>query len=90
MSKDEEAELRCSQNLYEQMSASEQLKCKDLCHENCLGCFKANSSKSCVKCRYAAIRENEKLVCLDNCPIGFEKNTYKNQCDGKCLKDFSL
>lgn len=77
MLRDEEAELRCSVN---NLTYYDEIRCRHLCHENCLGCFKSNSSLNCKKCRYGEFYDNRKLICLSTCPRGFEKNTTAHNC----------
>lgn len=77
MLKDEETEIRCSGDNF---TIYDEARCKYLCHENCLGCFKANSSYNCKKCRFGEYYQNGKLICLETCPRGFEKNSTLNKC----------
>ena len=74
MSADQEAKLRCSKNPYDQP------RCSLICHKNCLGCSKANSSFSCRECRFSGYSEDGQVTCLDSCPKGFEKNRALNTC----------
>lgn len=80
LSKDEQAQLRCSNNNLDSINEN---YCKNICHDNCLGCFKSNSSMSCVKCRYESFYDNGRLICLESCPKGFEKNNLLHFCEGE-------
>lgn len=76
---DQEANLRCSQ---ENLTSYDMDRCMQLCHSNCVGCFKANSSVSCIGCRFAEYQEGKNTICLDTCPKGLEKNVSLNNCQG--------
>ena len=78
LTKDEEAQLRCS---FSDLSHHDESYCRYLCHENCVGCFRAKSSTGCVKCRFDSIYEGKKLICLDTCARGFIKNNLEHKCD---------
>ena len=79
MKKDEESELRCSKD---NLNPYDEIRCRSLCHDYCIGCFKSNSPNSCTKCRYSDYRSDGKLICLETCPIGFEKNYTLKICSG--------
>lgn len=79
LSRDEEAQLRCATD---NMTFYDEIRCKNLCHDNCIGCSKANSSSSCIKCRYDSYKEENRLICLETCPIGYEKNSLLHKCEG--------
>ncbi len=79
MSFDEEAQLRCSTD---DLVLNNKERCAYLCHLNCNGCFKFNTSASCFKCRYEEIRTESNLLCSDTCPKGFEKNFTSQTCQG--------
>ncbi|RNA33125.1 putative mucin-4 [Brachionus plicatilis] len=74
---DEEVLLRCSEGLKD---IYDQERCMDLCHDVCVGCFKANSSTSCVKCRYDSIVQDARLICLDSCPFGYQMDPKLKTC----------
>ncbi len=76
MSSDQEASLRCSSP----KSAHDQHRCRHICHNNCIGCSKANSSTSCAKCRFSGYSEDGQITCLDSCPKGYEKNRSLDAC----------
>ena len=81
MSGDQEARLRCAaRNLNEHAK----VRCKILCHNDCIGCDKANSSTSCTECRYDGIYDEKggAFTCLQTCPRGFEKNLKLQKCQG--------
>lgn len=77
LTSDEEAVLRCSGDL---SNTYDQEKCSNICHDVCIGCFKANSSTNCVKCRYDSIIEDERLICLNSCPFGYELDSKSRKC----------
>ena len=89
LTKDEETQLRCS---YMNMSRADEAHCRQLCHDNCIGCYKASSPSSCKKCRYDAIYDENRLICLDTCPRGFEKNTILHLCEDidECSRNDTL
>ena len=87
MSRDEEAQLRCSKN---NLNDIDEKRCKILCHENCLGCIKSNSSVSCVKCRYHGKLSNDGVTCFDSCPLGFVKDKKLQKCFGRLFRILSL
>ncbi len=74
MSADQEAKLRCFKKPFDK------LRCSLICHNNCLGCFKANSSSSCNECRFSGYQKDGQTNCLDSCPRGYEKNRSLNIC----------
>ena len=76
---DQEAGLRCSRN---NLTIYDMDRCQHLCHNNCVGCFKANSAVSCTSCRFAEYREAGRVICLDSCSKGLEKNVSLNKCQG--------
>ena len=77
MTKNDEVFLRCSK------ITQDDERCRKLCHKNCLGCTRANSNTSCVKCRYSGkYLDQNYLKCFDSCPIGFVKSQDLNECIG--------
>jgi hypothetical protein len=77
MTRDEEAQLRCSPT---NLDYYDHIRCKNLCHDNCIGCYKSNSSLSCLKCRYDSMINEMGLVCLESCPRGYEKDSLLHSC----------
>jgi hypothetical protein len=77
MTRDEEAQLRCSSK---NLDYYDHIRCKNLCHDNCIGCYKSNSSLSCLKCRYDSMVNEMGLVCLESCARGYEKDTFLHSC----------
>ena len=75
---DEEAQLRCS---IANISRDDEAYCRNLCHENCIGCFKSKSPYGCIKCRFDSMYDEKKLICLETCPRGFIKNILLHTCE---------
>lgn len=75
---DEEAQLRCS---IANISRDDEAYCRNLCHENCIGCFKSKSPYGCIKCRFDSMYDEKKLICLETCPRGFTKNILLHTCE---------
>ncbi|CAF0786869.1 unnamed protein product [Brachionus calyciflorus] len=86
LSADVESQLRCSGDF---LDAYDEIVCKNLCHDVCIGCTKSNSSTSCVKCRYDSVIDDGQLVCLDTCPFGFELNSKLKICEDidECMRN---